>query len=237
MDSLPNPEAEGGRETQPCASIENVLDTTIVLSGESCSLTQQLATPYLEPDDWTQLEVRGERGAPGKWPLHIVQYNTVYLLRPITTPPARCFPLQSDRKLPGDTAMLMQAQQCPVRQFCIKTLKVPRSQEERGKGSFWRLEPSTASRNIELAFKKKKQGGRGKTVSSVVDEPLEEAELDSVCSDSPPSSPASVVLLDSEEANSVLGQTEMSGRTLKLGDGQSEANEGACSRTTGTFFL
>lgn len=38
-------------------------------------------------------------------------------------------------------------------------LKVPRSQDEPGKGSFWRIEPQSESKLIEQAFRRRRQRG------------------------------------------------------------------------------
>src|SRR5690349_15646369 len=44
-------------------------------------------------------------------------------------------------------------------------IKVPRSQEEPGKGSFWRLDPGSEGKLLQFAFKKRRQrGGGGKGV-------------------------------------------------------------------------
>lgn len=38
-------------------------------------------------------------------------------------------------------------------------IKVPRSQEEPGKGSFWRIDPSSEAKLVEQAFRKRRQRG------------------------------------------------------------------------------
>lgn len=43
-------------------------------------------------------------------------------------------------------------------------IKVPRSQEEPGKGSFWRLDPGSEIKLLQFAFKKRRQRGGGKGV-------------------------------------------------------------------------
>ena len=38
-------------------------------------------------------------------------------------------------------------------------IKVPRSQEEPGKGSFWRIDPASEAKLVEQAFRKRRQRG------------------------------------------------------------------------------
>ena len=38
-------------------------------------------------------------------------------------------------------------------------IKVPRSQEEPGKGSFWRIDPASETKLVEQAFRKRRQRG------------------------------------------------------------------------------
>lgn len=38
-------------------------------------------------------------------------------------------------------------------------VKVPRSQEEPGKGSFWRIDPTSESKLVEQAFRRRRQRG------------------------------------------------------------------------------
>lgn len=40
-------------------------------------------------------------------------------------------------------------------------LKVPRSQEEPGKGSFWRLDPTSQAKLLQFAFRKRRQRSGG----------------------------------------------------------------------------
>lgn len=48
--------------------------------------------------------------------------------------------------------------------FCLYTfhryfIKVPRSQDEPGKGNFWRIEPSSEAKLIDTSYKKRRQRG------------------------------------------------------------------------------
>ena len=38
-------------------------------------------------------------------------------------------------------------------------IKVPRSQEEPGKGSFWRIDPASEAKLVEQAFRRRRQRG------------------------------------------------------------------------------
>uniref|UniRef100_A0A915PX05 Fork-head domain-containing protein n=1 Tax=Setaria digitata TaxID=48799 RepID=A0A915PX05_9BILA len=61
-------------------------------------------------------------------------------------------------------------------------VKVARSQEEPGKGSFWRMESSSAPRNVELAYKKRKpkSSKNGKPLNFVPDVDPESTEESSI---------------------------------------------------------
>ena len=45
-------------------------------------------------------------------------------------------------------------------------IKVARSQEESGKGSFWRIDPSSEAMLVEQAFRRRRQRASGISVSS-----------------------------------------------------------------------